>query len=140
MISRYNVVYNSPVTLYFEADLNPDFERKRRFLFWGLNQIPMFYFLLKSSVFGREKYFSTYAFEIRSLPLFLLCVFLLCFFFFVFFFFVNRILSTLSLLMDLRYHRPYTDIEISGVIENLFLGKQLLRCKRVLHDREKIIA
>ena len=139
MISRYNVVYNSPVTLYFEADLNPDFERKRRFLFWGLNQIPMFYFLLKSSVFGREKYFSTYAFEIRSLPLFLLCFFAL-FFFFVFFFFVNRILSTLSLLMDLRYHRPYTDIEISGVIENLFLGKQLLRCKRVLHDREKIIA
>ena len=137
MISRYNVVYNSPVTLYFEADLNPDFERKRRFLFWGLNQIPMFYFLLKSSVFGREKYFSTYAFEIRSLPLF----FVLCFFaLFWFFFFVNRILSTLSLLMDLRYHRPYTDIEISGAIENLCLGKQLLRCKRVLHDREKIIA
>ena len=138
MISRYNVVYNSPVTLYLEADLNPDFERKRRFLFWGLNQIPMFYFLLKSSVFGREKYFSTYAFEIRSLPLF----FVLCFFalFWFFFFFVNRILSTLSLLMDLRYHRPVTDIEISGAIENLCLGKQLLRCKRVLHDREKIIA
>ena len=68
-----------------------------------------------------------------------MCFFAL-FFFFVFFFIVNRILSTLSLLMDLRYHRPYTDIEISGVIENLFLGKQLLRCKRVLHDREKIIA
>ena len=138
MISRYNVVYNSPVTLYFEADLNPDFERKRRFLFWGLNQIPMFYFVLKSSVFGREKYFSTYAFEIRSLPLF----FVLCFFalFWFFFFVVNRILSTLSLLMDLRYHRPFTDIEISGAIENLCLGKQLLRCKRVLHDREKIIA
>ena len=138
MISRYNVVYNSPVTLYFEADLNPDFERKRRFLFWGLNQIPMFYFLLKSSVFGREKYFSTYTFEIRSLPLF----FVLCFFalFWFFFFVVNRILSTLSLLMDLRYHRPFTDIEISGAIENLCLGKQLLRCKRVLHDREKIIA
>ena len=138
MISRYNVVYNSPVTLYFKADLNPDFERKRRFLFWGLNQIPMFYFLLKSSVFGREKYFSTYALEIRSLPLF----FVLCFFalFWFFFFVVNRILSTLSLLMDLRYHRPFTDIEISGAIENLCLGKQLLRCKRVLHDREKIIA
>lgn len=42
--------------------------------------------------------------------------------------------------MDLRYHRPVTDIEISGAIENLYLGKQLLRCKRVLHDREKIIA
>lgn len=98
----------------------------------------MFYFLLKSSVFGREKYFSTYAFEIRSLPLF----FVLCFFalFWFFFFFVNRILSALSLLMDLRYHRPVTDIEISGAIENLCLGKQLLRCKRVLHDREKIIA
>ena len=98
----------------------------------------MFYFLLKSSVFGREKYFSTYAFEIRSLPLF----FVLCFFalFWFFFFVVNRILSTLSLLMDLRYHRPFTDIEISGAIENLCLGKQLLRCKRVLHDCEKIIA
>ena len=98
----------------------------------------MFYFLLKSSVFGREKYFSTYTFEIRSLPLF----FVLCFFalFWFFFFVVNRILSTLILLMDLRYHRPFTDIEISGAIENLCLGKQLLRCKRVLHDREKIIA
>ena len=69
-------------------------------------------------------------------PFFLFCVFLLCFGFF----FVNRILSTLSLLMDLRYHRPYTDIEILGAIENLCLGKQLLRCKRVLHDCEKIIA
>ena len=135
MISRYNVVYNSPVTLYFEADLNPDFERKRRFLFWGLNQIPMFYFLLKSSAFGREKYFSTYA--LISSPFF--CFVFFCFVL-VFFFFVNRILSALSLLMDLRYHRPVTDIEISGAIENLCLGKQLLRCKRVLHDREKIIA
>ena len=87
---------------------------------------------------GAKSIFQLMLLKYDLFPFFLFCVFLLCFGFF--FFVVNRILSTLSLLMDLRYHRPFTDIEISGAIENLCLGKQLLRCKQVLHDREKIIA
>ena len=86
--------------------------RETAFSILGFESNPNVLFSFKIKRFWARKVFFNLCFwNTISSPFF--CFVFFCFvlvFFFFFFFFVNRILSTLSLLMDLRYHRPYTDI------------------------------